>query len=97
MKCSIRCLRFLIQGSERYPSDLHLPQFTYNEDLQREREPSLSDPYQELPTYSPFDFSALFQPSDDGSPPALSILRTTPRSILRQDAESFLSASRGVP
>ncbi|KAF8496263.1 kinase-like protein [Russula emetica] len=75
--------------SERYPSDLHLPQFTYNEDLPGEREPRLPDPHQEQPTNSPFDFSALFQPSDDGSSPALSTLRMTPRSILRQDAESF--------
>jgi len=85
----IYCLRFFIQGSERYPPDLHLPQFTYNEDLPEEREPRLPHADQEQPTNSPFDFSALFQPSDDGSSPALSILRTAPRSILRQDAESF--------
>ncbi len=87
-KRPIFCLRCLIKRSERYPSDLHLPQFTYNKDLPGSLEPSLPDPRQEQPT-NPFDFSALFQPSDDGSPPALSILRTTPRSILRQDAESF--------
>ncbi|KAI0277555.1 kinase-like domain-containing protein [Russula aff. rugulosa BPL654] len=75
--------------SEHYPSDLHLPQFTYNGDLPGEGEPHLPDPHQEQQTNSPFDFSALFQPSDDGSSPAISVLRTTPRSILRQDAESF--------
>lgn len=89
MKNSIYRVRFLIQGPERYPSDLHLPQFTYNEDLPGEREPSLPNARQEQPANSPFDFSALFQPSDDGSSPTLSILRTSPQSILRQDAESF--------
>lgn len=75
--------------SEHYPSDLHLPQFTYNEDLPGEHEPCLPEPYQEQPTNSPFDFSALFQPSDDSSSLTLPILRTTPGSILRQAAESF--------
>jgi hypothetical protein len=81
-----------MQRPERYPSDLHLPHFTYNEDLSRAREPHLPDPptQQDQPNNTPvFDFSALFQPSEDDSSPALSVLRTTPRSVLRQQAESF--------
>ena len=81
-----------MRGSERHPSDLHLPHFTYNEDVSGSREPRLPDPHtqQEQPNNTPaFDFSALFQPSEDGSSPALSVLRTTPRSVLRQQAESF--------
>jgi hypothetical protein len=82
-----------MQGLERYPSDLHLPHFTYNEDVSGAREPGLPGPHsshQEQPTNAPvFDFSALFQPSEDFSSPALSVLRTTPRSVLRQEAESF--------
>ena len=89
----VYCLRFLMQGSERYPSDLHLPHFTYNEDLSGAREPRLPDPQQEQPTNTSntpaFDFSAFFQPFENGSSPALSVLRTTPRPILRQEAESF--------
>jgi serine/threonine protein kinase len=89
----VYCLRFLTRESERYPSDLHLPHFIYNEDLSGAREPRLPDPHQDQPTSTPvstpFDFSALFQPSEDYGSPALSVLRTTPRSILRQEAESF--------
>jgi hypothetical protein len=37
----------------------------------------------------PFDFSAFFLPSEGDSSPALPVLRTTPRSIIREEAESF--------
>ena len=93
MKSLVYCLLFLIQELERYPSDLHLPHFTYNEDLSGMPEPRPLDPHssnQEQPTNTPgFDFSALFQPSEDNGSPALSVLRTTPRSVLRREAESF--------
>lgn len=93
MKSLVYCLLFLMQELERYPFDLHLPHFTYNEDLSGAPEPRPLDPHsshQEQPTNTPvFDFSALFQPSEDNCSPALSVLRTTPRSVLRQEAESF--------
>jgi hypothetical protein len=93
MKSLVSCLLSLMQGLERYPSELHLPHFTYNEDLAGTSEPRPLDPHssnQEQPTDTPvFDFSALFQPSEDNSSPALSVLRTTPRSVLRREAESF--------
>ena len=84
-------MRFLIQATERYPPELHLPHFTYNEDLSAAREHRLPDPKQEPSTivHTPFDFSALFQPSEDDSSPVLSILRTTPPSVRREEAESF--------
>jgi hypothetical protein len=69
---------------ERPPPALHLPLFTYNEDLPGPLRPRVSDPTQD----TPFAFSAFFQPSE-GSSPGLSVLRTSSRSILREEAESF--------
>ncbi|KAI9457482.1 kinase-like protein [Lactarius psammicola] len=78
--------------SERHPSDLHLPLFTYNEDLSGAPAPRLPDPVQEPSSIAstPFAFSAFFQPSEEGShgSPGLSALRTA-SSILREEAGSF--------
>lgn len=80
--------------SEQHPLDLHLPLFTYNEDLSSGGAPAprLTDPVQE-PSSTPFAFSAFFQPSEEGSrgSPGLSALRTTAAgsSILREEAESY--------
>ncbi|KAH8999698.1 kinase-like protein [Lactarius hatsudake] len=78
--------------SEQHPPDLHLPLFTYNEDLSGAPAPRLPDPVQEASSTAstPFAFSAFFQPSEEGSRASLglSALRTTP-SILREEAESF--------
>ncbi|KAI0270458.1 kinase-like domain-containing protein [Gloeopeniophorella convolvens] len=77
--------------SESHPPDLHLPLFTYNEDLSGLPAPRNPDQSQERSSSisTPFAFSAFFQPSEDGSTSAHSVLRGTPRSILREDAESF--------
>ncbi|KAH9958115.1 kinase-like domain-containing protein [Russula dissimulans] len=77
--------------SERHPPDLHLPHFTYNEHLSGPRKQNLPDPHQEpsTPGHKSFNFSAFFQPSYEDSSPMLSVLRTTPHSILREQAESF--------
>ncbi|KAH9020261.1 kinase-like protein [Lactarius deliciosus] len=76
--------------SEQHPPDLHLPLFTYNEDLSGA--PAPRPPVQEASSTAstPFAFSAFFQPSEEGSRGSLglSALRTT-SSILREDAESF--------
>ncbi|KAH9169186.1 kinase-like protein, partial [Lactarius sanguifluus] len=78
--------------SERHPPDLHLPLFTYNEDISGAPAPRLPDPIQEASSTAstPFAFSAFFQPSEEGSRGSLglSALRTT-SSILREEAESF--------
>ncbi|KAF8269164.1 kinase-like domain-containing protein [Lactarius quietus] len=82
--------------SEQHPPDLHLPLFTYNEDLSGGAPaPRLPDPVHEPSSSTvsaPFAFSAFFQPSEDGNSgsPALAALRsTTSSSILREEAESF--------
>lgn len=51
-----------MQGAERHPPELHLPHFTYNEDLSAAREHRVPDPKQEhsTTTYTPFDSSAFF-------------------------------------
>jgi len=84
-------LQFLTQATERHPPELHLPQFIYNEDLSTTREHHIPDTKQEPSTTAstPFDFSAFFLPSEGDSSPGLSALRTTPRSILREEADSF--------
>ena len=85
--------------AEQHPPALHLPLFTYNEDLSGAPAPRLPDPAQEpsssstIATSAPFAFSAFFQPSEDGnsgSPAALPALRSTSSSsILREESESF--------
>ena len=81
----------LTQATERHPPELHLPQFTYNECLSATREHRVPDTKREPNTTAstPFDFSAFFLPSEGDSSPGLSVLRTTPRSIIREEAESF--------
>jgi hypothetical protein len=73
---------------ERHPPALHLPLFTYNEDLPGPPRSCVSEPTHD-PSSTPFAFSAFFQPSEEGSSPGISVLRTTSRSILREEAESF--------
>ena len=85
--------------AELHPPALHLPLFTYNEDLSGAPAPRLPDPVQEpsssstIATSTPFAFSAFFQPSEEGnsrSPTALPALRnTSSNSILREESESF--------
>ncbi|KAN0141575.1 kinase-like protein [Lactarius tabidus] len=79
--------------SEQHPPALHLPLFTYNEDLSGAPAPRLPDPVhvQEASSTAsaPFAFSAFFQPSEEGTPAALSALRTSSNSILREESESF--------
>ena len=84
-------LQLLTQAIERHPPELHLPQFIYNGDLSAAHEHRIPDTKQEPSTTvsTPFDFSAFFLPSEEDSSPGLSVLRTTPRSILREEAESF--------
>lgn len=79
--------------SEQHPPALHLPLFTYNEDLSGAPAPRLPDPvHVQEPSSTasaPFAFSAFFQPSEEGTPVALSALRTSSNSILREESESF--------
>ena len=91
-KHSVYCwLPFLTQATEHHPPELHLPQFIYNEDLSAAREHLIPGTKREPNTTAstPFDFSAFFLPSEGDGSPGLSVLRTAPRSIIREEAESF--------
>jgi hypothetical protein len=80
---------------ERQPPSLHLPLFSYNEDLSGKLRSCVREPTED-PSSTPFAFSAFFQPSEESNSPGLSVLRTTSRSILREQPEPvFIGFSWG--
>ena len=90
-KLSIRVMVVAHVGAavqERQPPSLHLPLFSYNEDLSGKLRSRVPEPTED-PSSTPFAFSAFFQPSEESNSPGLSVLRTTSRSILREQAEPF--------